>query len=122
MAHENSLKNQKARAEAANAVDKQLFPDTTFKKGKFSQKVGKEKVTMHYFGAAHTDGDSFVHFENANIVHCGDLVFNNAEPAGAGRHLPAAGSPARPLSDAGGHTLSRDRGRTAHPSGNNGRG
>ncbi|OEK07155.1 MBL fold metallo-hydrolase [Roseivirga misakiensis] len=80
MAHENSLKNQKANAERANSVDKQLFPDTTYKKGKFSEKVGKEKVSLHYFGAAHTDGDSFVHFENANIVHCGDLVFNRRAP------------------------------------------
>ena len=35
---------------------------------------------MHYFGAAHTNGDSFVHFEHANIVHCGDLVFNRRHP------------------------------------------
>lgn len=80
MAHENSLKNQKANAERANNADKQLFPDTTYKKGKIRQKVGGERVALHYFGAAHTDGDSFVHFENANIVHCGDLLFNRRAP------------------------------------------
>jgi glyoxylase-like metal-dependent hydrolase (beta-lactamase superfamily II) len=80
MAHENSLKNQKATAERAGNVDQQLFPDTTYKKGTFRQKVGGERVAMHYFGAAHTDGDSFVHFENANIVHCGDLLFNRRAP------------------------------------------
>ncbi len=80
MAHENSLKNQKERAERANNVDQQLFPDTTYKKGKIRQKVGGERVALHYFGAAHTDGDSFVHFENANIVHCGDLLFNRRAP------------------------------------------
>jgi len=80
MAHENSLKNQKERAERANNADQQLFPDTTYKKGKIRQKVGGERVALHYFGAAHTDGDSFVHFENANIVHCGDLLFNRRAP------------------------------------------
>lgn len=80
MAHENSLKNQKANAERAGNADQQLFPDTTYKKGKFRQKVGGERVAMHYFGAAHTDGDSFVQFENANIVHCGDLLFNRRAP------------------------------------------
>lgn len=80
MAHENSLKNQKKNAERANSVDKQLFPDTTYKKGRIREKVGNERVALHYFGAAHTDGDSFVHFENANIVHCGDLLFNRRAP------------------------------------------
>ncbi|MBO3699869.1 MBL fold metallo-hydrolase [Roseivirga sp. E12] len=80
MAHENSLKNQKANAERAGNADKQLFPDTTYKKGRFRQKVGDERMALHYFGAAHTDGDSFVHFENANIVHCGDLLFNRRAP------------------------------------------
>lgn len=80
VAHENSKANQKRVAEARNAMDNQLLPDTTYKKGKIREKVGKEKVALHYFGAAHTDGDSFVHFENANIVHCGDLVFNRRAP------------------------------------------
>ena len=35
---------------------------------------------MHYFGAGHTNGDSFVHFEHANIVHMGDLLFNRRHP------------------------------------------
>ena len=29
---------------------------------------------------AHTDGDSLIHFENANIVHMGDLMFNRRHP------------------------------------------
>ena len=35
---------------------------------------------MYYFGPAHTDGDSFIHFENTNIVHMGDLMFNRRHP------------------------------------------
>ena len=45
---------------------------------------------MYYNGAAHTNGDSFVHFEHANIVHCGDLVFNRRHPfvdRGAGANI-----------------------------------
>lgn len=80
MAHENSFKNQKRVAEAGNSLDKQLLPDTTYSKGKYSEKVGGEIITMHYFGPGHTNGDSFVHFENANIVHTGDLLFNRRVP------------------------------------------
>ncbi|HEY9117408.1 MAG TPA: MBL fold metallo-hydrolase, partial [Roseivirga sp.] len=80
MAHENSMKNQKRVAEASNSLDNQLLPDTTYSKGKLREKVGKERIALHYFGPGHTNGDSFVHFENANIVHTGDLVFNRRVP------------------------------------------
>lgn len=79
LAHENSLKNQKAVAVANKSEDKQLYPDQTYG-SVWSQKVGKDKITLSYYGAGHTDGDSFVHFEHANIVHCGDLVFNRRHP------------------------------------------
>jgi cyclase len=78
-AHANSLINQKAAAEKQNSQDKQLYPDTTFT-DKWKIKVGDERITAHYFGPGHTNGDSFIHFENANIVHCGDQVFNRRYP------------------------------------------
>ncbi|MEO6632514.1 MAG: MBL fold metallo-hydrolase, partial [Mucilaginibacter sp.] len=34
----------------------------------------------HYFGTGHTNGDAMIHFENANIVHMGDLIFNRMYP------------------------------------------
>lgn len=89
VAHANSLANQKAVAEKAKTVDKQLYPDTTYT-DTWKGKLGKETIMMHYFGAGHTNGDSFVHFENANIVHCGDLVFNRRYPfidKGAGANI-----------------------------------
>ncbi len=79
VAHQNSLKNQKAVAEKGNTVDKQLFPDVTFSDG-WKQKVGGESLRAYYFGQGHTDGDSLIHFENANVVHMGDLVFNRRYP------------------------------------------
>jgi glyoxylase-like metal-dependent hydrolase (beta-lactamase superfamily II) len=79
VAHANSLKNQKAVAEKAKTEDKQLYPDTTFT-DTWKQKVGKESIKAYYFGAGHTNGDSIIHFEHANILHMGDLLFNRRYP------------------------------------------
>ncbi|RYU90503.1 MBL fold metallo-hydrolase [Mucilaginibacter terrigena] len=78
-AHANSLTNQKASAVKQKSEDKQLYPDTTYTDN-WKTKVGDETITAHYFGPGHTNGDSFIHFENANIVHCGDQVFNRMHP------------------------------------------
>lgn len=78
-AHANSLTNQKAAAAKQNTDDKQLYPNITYT-DKWKTKVGDEHITAHYFGPGHTNGDSFIHFENANIVHCGDQVFNRMHP------------------------------------------
>lgn len=79
VAHENSKKNQMRVAEENNRADTQLYPETTFSK-EWTGKAGKETISMKYFGAAHTDGDALVHFENANVVHAGDLIFNRRFP------------------------------------------
>lgn len=79
VAHANSLANQKANAEKSKNLDKQLLPDITYT-DKWEQKLGKEKIALHYFGAGHTNGDSFVHFQHADIVHMGDLLFNRRHP------------------------------------------
>ena len=79
LAHENSKANQQRVAIASKSEDKQLYPDQTFGTV-WSQKIGKEKITLHYFGAAHTNGDALIHFEHANIVHMGDLLFNRRHP------------------------------------------
>ena len=79
LAHENSKANQERVAKASKTEDKQLYPDQTFGTT-WSQKVGKEKITLHYFGAAHTNGDAIIHFEKANIAHMGDLLFNRRHP------------------------------------------
>ncbi|MBK5271240.1 MAG: MBL fold metallo-hydrolase [Bacteroidia bacterium] len=79
LAHENSLKNQKNVAVANKSEDKQIYPDQTYS-NTWTQNFGKEKINLSYHGAGHTDGDSFVHFQHANIVHMGDLVFNRRHP------------------------------------------
>ncbi len=79
VAHENSKINQKVSAESRGNLDKILLPDTTFLK-EWKQNVGSESITMEYWGAGHTNGDALTHFENANVVHMGDLVFNRRFP------------------------------------------
>jgi cyclase len=79
LAHDNSQKNQMASAKQNKSEDKQLYPDLTYY-NTWSRSFSKEKIRLHYFGAGHTNGDSFVHFEHANIVHCGDLLFNRRHP------------------------------------------
>ncbi|RFZ83386.1 MBL fold metallo-hydrolase [Mucilaginibacter terrenus] len=94
-AHANSLTNQKNAAAKGGNDDKQLYPDTTFT-DKWKIKHGDESIAAHYFGTGHTNGDAMIHFEHANIVHTGDLVFNRMYPyidrsAGAScKHWPLA--------------------------------
>src|SRR5665213_85274 len=79
LAHENSAINQKRVAVANKSEDKQLYPNQTFSQ-EWKEDIGKEKISLSYFGPAHTNGDSITHFENANIAHVGDLVFNRRHP------------------------------------------
>ena len=79
VAHANSKINQERVAKEKNTVATQLFPDQTYT-DTWSKKMVDEEIALHYFGAGHTNGDSFVHFKKANIVHVGDLVFNRRHP------------------------------------------
>lgn len=79
LAHKNSLVNQKKVAIANKNEDKQYYPTQTFEKD-WNEDIGGEKLALYYYGAGHTDGDALIHFENANIVHMGDLVFNRRHP------------------------------------------
>lgn len=90
VAQEHSLANQKAVAEKSNTVDKQLYPDLTFTND-WKLKLSDEKIKADYYGPGHTNGDAVYHFENANIIHAGDLMFNKRHPfvdrtAGANMH------------------------------------
>jgi len=60
-------------------ADQQTYPTETFE-DTWSETVGNETLTLRYRGPAHTGGDAIVVFENANVVHVGDLVFNRAYP------------------------------------------
>jgi glyoxylase-like metal-dependent hydrolase (beta-lactamase superfamily II) len=74
-AHTNSLANQQKVAIAQKTEDKQLYPNITYDDS-WKYSIDNETIQTHYFGPAHTNGDSIIHFQNANIAHMGDLVFN----------------------------------------------
>jgi cyclase len=89
LAHTNSKINQENSAKQNKSEDKQLYPDQTYTDTR-CQSFGKEKICLSYFGAGHTNGDSLVHFQHANIVHMGDLMFNRRHPfvdRGAGANI-----------------------------------
>lgn len=79
IAHENSKKNQMESAESNGNQELQLYPTETFKEQK-TLKVANETLDLQYFGPAHTDGDIVIHFQNANVAHIGDLLFNRRFP------------------------------------------
>lgn len=81
VAHKNSKANQlRVAAEQKLAADKFHIPDITFGEEGWTTKVNKETIMAHYSGAGHTNGDAMIHFQKANIVHMGDLVFNRRHP------------------------------------------
>jgi glyoxylase-like metal-dependent hydrolase (beta-lactamase superfamily II) len=76
VAHANvpDLMRASAEEEAEPTYPTETFEDT------WSETVGDETLTLRSRGPAHTGGDATIVFENANIVHVGDLVFNRAYP------------------------------------------
>lgn len=81
VAHENSKANQlRVATEQKMEADKFVAPDMTYDNDGWKVKMGEEKIQTYYFGAGHTNGDSLIHFQHANIVHMGDLVFNRRHP------------------------------------------
>ncbi len=79
LAHENCLHNHQTAARIANTEADQLFADLTYS-DRWQQSVGDEIIDIQFWGPAHTNGDSIIHFQHANVVHCGDLVFNRRFP------------------------------------------
>ena len=72
------LAAKNARPGAAPPLE-QVLADTTYV-GTWREGVGDEILALKYYGPAHTNGDSVVTFEKANVVHMGDLVFNRRHP------------------------------------------
>lgn len=79
VAHENVPGLQMASAAKAGKGQTPVVADETFATS-WRRELGDEVVTAQYFGNAHTSGDAIVHFEKANDVHMGDLVFNRMYP------------------------------------------
>ncbi len=57
----------------------QAYPNVTFA-DEWILDLGPEKIWAKHICSAHTGGDSIIHFQNSNVVHMGDLVFNRVYP------------------------------------------
>ena len=79
VAHENSAEWQRRTAREAGNEDPQAYPDETFS-DEWRTSIGDETIVARYHGAGHTSGDCVVTFEQANVVHMGDLMFNRLHP------------------------------------------
>jgi glyoxylase-like metal-dependent hydrolase (beta-lactamase superfamily II) len=79
VAHRRVPLLQMRAAERAGNLHKQAFAKSLFDSA-WSASLGDEVLRAFHLGAAHTGGDSIVHFEKANVFHVGDLVFNRMYP------------------------------------------
>jgi cyclase len=75
IAHSNVPGLQAGSSQDGSAVTAETVFDD-----QYSLDLGNETVTATYYGRAHTSGDSVIRFEEGNIVHMGDLVFNRWYP------------------------------------------
>jgi len=74
ISHQNlrvSLKKQNKEAAALPVI---TFSD------QMTLHINNDAAKIIHVKNAHTDGDAFIHFENANIIHTGDLLFNGRFP------------------------------------------
>jgi cyclase len=79
VAHESVPGLQRAAAQRSPQRVEPVVADTTFAT-EWRMDAGDETIAARYFGPAHTGGDIAVHFEKANVIHLGDLVFNRLYP------------------------------------------
>jgi len=79
VAHEQVPVLQRRTAEAQGSADQQAYANITFADS-WQRDTGDEIILLRHYGRAHTAGDAIVHFEKANIMHMGDLVFNRWYP------------------------------------------
>ena len=79
IAHANCLASHKKVAEEAKTVDQQAYATATFT-DTWTEKFGNETIEGRHYGPGHTGGDVVYHFQQANVMHMGDLLFNRAHP------------------------------------------
>jgi cyclase len=77
--HENTGINMKKLPVFQEAANAHGLPDRTFK-DELTILSGKDAIDLRYYGAAHTNGDAFVIFRSARVVHTGDAFANKAQP------------------------------------------
>jgi len=76
---ENTKTNMEKMDAFKSEAGKVGLPDKTFT-DKMTLLSGKDAVDLYYFGPAHTNGDAFVVFRNARIMHAGDAFAGKRQP------------------------------------------
>jgi glyoxylase-like metal-dependent hydrolase (beta-lactamase superfamily II) len=79
VAHENTDANMKKMDAFKQPANAHGLPDRTFK-DRLTVLSGNDAIDLFYFGAAHTNGDTFVVFRNARVLAAGDAFANTAQP------------------------------------------
>ena len=79
VSQENTAANMQKMPAFQEALNRHGLPDRTFK-DKMTVLGGKDAIDLYYFGPAHTNGDAFVVFRNARVVHAGDAFANKGQP------------------------------------------
>lgn len=75
MAHDNVLKRLQSDDKTAAAA----LPVITYEQG-INIRFNGDTLKVVHLGPGHTDGDSVVFWQNANVVHMGDLFFKDRFP------------------------------------------
>ncbi|MDE3154943.1 MAG: MBL fold metallo-hydrolase [Acidobacteriota bacterium] len=70
---------QRRYAVQTSTTATQVYPDTLFDTD-WKMVLTSETVLAHYYGPGHTGADIVVTFQNAGVVHMGDLVWNRWHP------------------------------------------
>lgn len=79
VAHENVPGLMRQSAQQSDSESEPVVPNETYTEA-WEESVGDETIRLRHYGPAHTGGDSVIHFEQANVVHMGDLIFNRVYP------------------------------------------
>jgi glyoxylase-like metal-dependent hydrolase (beta-lactamase superfamily II) len=79
VAHDNAKTRMEGMPAFKEPANKHGLPDRTYK-DRMTLLNGNDAIDLYYFGAAHTDGDTFVVFRNARTMHTGDAFANKGQP------------------------------------------
>lgn len=79
VAHENTSRNMQKMEVFQQEANKHGLPDRTYT-DRMTLLSGNDSIELLYFGRAHTNGDTFVLFRNARVLHAGDAFANKGQP------------------------------------------
>jgi cyclase len=77
--HENTGANMLKMDAFKDPAKKHGLPDRTYK-DRLTVLQGNDAIDLYYFGAAHTNGDTFVVFRNLRVMHAGDVFSGPNSP------------------------------------------